>query len=128
MADWQPIEVTRVEVPGLNPMSEHYLDVVLHLSAAPPPGWAQRFGSGGVSVPMNLRAAWRLEGSSIRFPAEDSDLEAWVAKTKECVALANEEYETQVLPDVLAREKADRERQAERDRRVEEARRRAENL
>ncbi len=129
MDDWQPIEAVRVEVIGTRAESDHYLDVAVQLSAAPPQGWAEWLTScSGISVPRNLRAAWRVEGSQIRIPVADSDLEGWVAKTKECIAKANEMYESQVLPGVLAREKAERDAESETERRLADARRRAEQL
>jgi hypothetical protein len=129
MADWEPIQATRVQVVGISAESEHLLDVAVHLSSTPPNGWSDRLKScANISVDVNLRATWRIQGSQVRMHVSDADLEAWVEKTKECIARANELYESEILPGVKQREEAQRTAQSERERRLADARRRAEGL
>jgi hypothetical protein len=129
MADWHLIEPTRVEVIGVNPQAEGLLDVAVLLSNTPPAGWAERFHScSEIPVPINLRASWHVQGDRITVTVVDGSMEGWVAKIKECIARANSLYELEVLPVLNQREEAERRRQADAERRLEEARRKAENL
>lgn len=135
MVDWQPIRRSgKPEVLGVHPQYANRLDVVVPLSARPPEEWERylvRSYTDNPHMPWfreGVTPAPRVEGVCIRIAPLDDELESWIKGVDGRIEEANEFYERVALPELRAREEAERKAEHELQQRVDEARRRAEEL
>ena len=121
-SEWVPIERGKVEVLGTT--GTKLLDVRVHLNRAPEREWRQLFHNAILSTrhPPELEDTW----ARIRPP--DNELEAYVEELDRRIALANEEYQQQVIPRLEHQAERERSEEEEKRRRTKNARRRAEEL
>jgi hypothetical protein len=136
MADWKPIKrAGKAEVLDIHPQDPGRLDVVIPLSADPPDEWARHL-VGAFAEDIGIRVWYReglailpeVQGDSIRIAPIDSELESWIEGIDSRIEEANKFYEEKVLPQIRATEAASNQAFEARRRRLEEARRKAEQL
>lgn len=119
------------EVRGIHPKHPDRLEVVITLSDHPPDEWVRH-----VIGSYKENTLWQLtqfplpevSGKRLSFAPLDAELEDWVSSLDDRMQQANSFYETQVLPSVQAQEKAKKQAERSAEERVEDAKRRAQNL
>jgi hypothetical protein len=129
VADWEPIRrQSPPDVEGV--VGRDRLAVSIVLNRVPEEKWVRYFEMtfarrqdepGEFPLPQ-------VSGSVIRIQPLDNELESWVKNIDDVIEQANRYYESSVLPDLRATEERQVEADRERERRIEEARRRAKNL
>ncbi len=126
--DWEPIRRGKPDVRGVNPLYEGLLDVDIPLDRVPPPEWARAFQNPtGVGIPVSMHPP-ELQGASVHIRPPDDELGKYVAHVDERIGHANESYERDALPQLKAAGQRVIADQEEERRRLEEARRKAEEL
>jgi hypothetical protein len=127
MNAWEPVKRGKVNVRGFAPglLGQEALDVRISLSVPPPAQWAVFFSEPGT---VDLEIDARINGATVVVQPTDEMLEAYVAEVDRRIADSNVRYENEILPEL---QRSEDQRQAEvdeRERRLEDARRRAEAL
>ena len=126
--EWEPIERGRPEVDGVDPDYEGLLRVRIDLSRRPSREWAEFFlNPVGVGISLSMHPP-ELSGSSISIRPPDTELETYVAHVDERIEAANERYEQEVLPTLRRAAETRAGEEEERTRRLEDAKKRAEDL
>lgn len=125
---WVPITRSKPDPKGVDPKYSGLLNVEIELSTNPPNEWAQSFLN-PVNVPISMSMhPPRLQGSTIIIRPPDNELEAYVRHVDVRIAHANQRYEQEFLPAIDAARERDQRAHDEEERRLAEARKRAENL
>lgn len=126
--DWKPITRGKPEVKGVNSEYSGLLDVAIPLEGDIDINWSQFFENPvGVPIPLSMHPP-KLTGRTVYIRPSDEEVEAYVKHVDERIAAANARFQTEVLPKIQQMEQRDRADREERQRRIEDARRRLENL
>jgi hypothetical protein len=127
MNGWEPVKRGKVNVRGLAQESSgiEALDVRITLSAPPPAQWVVFF-SEPETVDLEIDA--HINGATVVVQPADDMLEAYVAEVDRRITDSNARYENEILPELQRREDQKQAQVNERERRLEDARRRAEAL
>jgi hypothetical protein len=126
--DWKPIQRGKIDVRGIDQEHPELLDVVVPLSRMPEPEWRQFFlHSVGVDVALSMRPP-ELEGTLVRLTPPDAELQKYVSNMDDRISAANERYQREVLAKRRAEEDRRQQTIDDTQRRIWEARRRAEDL
>jgi hypothetical protein len=127
MNEWEPVKRGKVNVRGFAQGSsrQEALDVRITLSAPPPAEWAVFFSEPGT---VDLVIDARINGATVVVQPPDDMLEAYVAEVDRRITDSNVRYENEILPELKRREDRRQAEVNERQRRLEDARRRAEAL
>ncbi len=125
---WTPIIRSKPDPKGVNARYPGLLNVEVNLSRTPPWEWAEFF-SRPFAVPMKLSMhPPALSGSIVELMLPDDEFDAYIESLDARIAAANEYFERQVLPQLEAAEAREKERHRDEEKRMAEARRRAETL
>jgi hypothetical protein len=128
MDEWTHITRTEVEVRGVNQQYSGLLDVDVQLSESPPTEWTQTFDHPpNVGIPISMHPP-RLRGATIRITPPDSELEMYLDHIDKRIEAVNRWYADNVWPKVLAAGERTKAEAADEAQRVEEARRRLDEL
>jgi hypothetical protein len=126
--------VKRAEVPeiGSNAPSPGRLSVTIKLNQSPPIEWIRVFtGLFTGSMRAHTMPGWTdpaVRGDVVSYTPMESDLENSVLMMDARIAEANAEYAKSVLPEIRAREEAERRAAEEKSAHIEDARQRAQRL
>jgi hypothetical protein len=126
---WDPISRGKPRVRGVNPQDSGLIDVEIDLSITPPPEWAQAFTNPpDVPISMGMHPPTLSGPRGVELQLPDGELEAYVANIDARIAAANDYFERQVLPSLMAAEASAQRDEASAQARVDDVQRRAENL
>jgi hypothetical protein len=115
-------------VKGINSQYSGLINVEVDLEPTPPREWADFF-SQPLAVPTKASMhPPKLSGSTVMLQPPDNELEAYVANVDARIEAANDFFERQVLPSLEAAEVQARQRRDDDQRRIDDARRKAEDL
>lgn len=125
---WQPISRGKVDVHGIHPEHPGLLQVSIELSDSPPAEWRAAFIAGdGVASRGDMHKP-DLTASTVWLQPPDSELEEHVRDVDARIAAANKIYKRDVLPAKTQRQSAVEALAEQNERRIDDARRRAEDL
>jgi hypothetical protein len=128
MAWTRIVRTGKPRVRGANAQYSGLIDVEIDLSTTPPPEWAQAFvNPSGVEMSMGRRRP-TLSGATVETSPPDDQLEAAVAEVDARIEAANSYFESRVLPALNAAEAQARQRRADEQKRIDDARRKADDL
>jgi hypothetical protein len=128
MTEWTPIERGKPQVRGIDHEASGLLDVRIELSRTPPRRWDHFFmNPTGLGMPVGMHSP-RLEGPTVRIRPPHDQLKQYVEHVDARIAHANFRYQEEVLPEIEDQQKQARAQEAQRDERLEKARREAEDL
>jgi hypothetical protein len=124
MNEWEPVKRGKVNVRGFVQESSglEALDVRITLSALPPAQWVDFFME---PETVDLEIDARINGATVVVQPADDMLEAYVAEVDRRITDSNARYENEFLPELQRREDQRQAQVDERERRLEDARRRA---
>lgn len=127
MNGWEPVKRGKVNVRGLAQESSgiEALDVRITLSAPPPSQWVVFFLEPETA---DLEIDAHINGATVVVQPADDMLEAYVAEVDRRITDSNARYENEILPELQRRKDEKQAQVNERERRLEDARRRAEAL
>jgi len=126
--NWMPITRSKPEVKGVNARYSGLLDVEVRLSSPPASEWAEFF-SRPFAVPTKLSMhPPRLSGSTVRLMLPDNEFDEYIQNLDGRIAAANDYFERQVLPGLHAGQARETQRRDEEQKRIQEARRRADRM
>ena len=127
MNGWEPVKRGKVNVRGLAQESSgvEALDVRITLSGPPPAQWVVFF-SEPETVDLEIDA--QINGATVVVQPADDMLEAYVAEVDRRITDSNVRYENEILPELQRRDDQKQAQVNKRERRLEDARRRAEAL
>jgi len=126
--NWTPIARENPEVRGIDPQAPGLLDVTIRLRPTPPREWVELFEHPpGVSISMAMHPP-RLSGATVRIRPPDDELEAYLAHVDQRIDAANREFEERFLPQIRARAAREAQNTEQERLRIEEAKRKAQDL
>jgi len=115
-------------VKGINSQYAGLINVEVDLEPPPPREWADFF-SQPFAVPTKASMhPPKLSGSTVMLRPPDNELDAYVANVDARIEAANDFFERQVLPSLEAAEAQARQRRGDDQKRIDDARRKAEDL
>ena len=126
--EWKPIQREKPEVDRVDPDYEGLLRVRIDLNRQPPSEWARYFLNPiGVGISLSMHPP-ELFGSTISIRPPDNELAAYVAHVDERIEAANERYKREVVPALRKAAEEEAREEEGRGKRLEDARKRAEDL
>jgi len=118
----------KLRVKGINPQYSGLIDVEIDLKPTPPREWADFF-SQPFAVPTKASMhPPKLSGSMVMLRPPDNELDDYVANVDQRIEAANAFFERQVLPSLEVAEAQARKRRDDDQKRIDDARRSAEDL
>jgi len=129
MTNWNRIVRSgKPRVKGINSQYAGLIDVEIDLKPTPPREWAEFF-SQPFAVPTKASMhPPTLSGSTVMLQPPDNEFDAYVANLDARIEAANDFFERQVLPRLESAEAQARQRREDDQRRIDDTRRKAENL
>jgi len=127
-AKWVPIKRGKPTPKSINEKYRGLIDVELALDRQPPAEWAQAFLN-PVNVPISISMhPPKLVGSTVVIQPPDNELDAYVKHVDVRIDHANQRYEHEFLPEIEAARERDQRQHDEDQQRLDDARKRSEEL
>jgi hypothetical protein len=124
---WEPIVAGRPDVRGIHPRYSGLLEIVIPLNFTPPEEWTKFFENpSGVSISSGMHPP-HVSGDEVFIRPPDTDIDEYVNHVILRIKAANEWYEREMVPRIVAEESAVEEKRNSEAERIESARRRFEN-
>jgi hypothetical protein len=124
------VAIGKPEIAGIDPQVSGLVRILVPLEPEPTNEWLQVFAQGppGVSYSASMHPPQIVERNEVMLRCPDNEIERYVTNLRERVEGTNSYYNREVAPELKRRREAQDAAQVEDERRLDEARKRLEDL
>ena len=124
------VAIGKPEIADIDPQASGLVRILVPLEPEPTNEWLQVFAQGppGVSYSASMHPPQIVERNEVMLRCPDNEIERYVTNLRERVEGTNSYYNREIAPELQRRHEAREVQQVEDERRLDEARKRLEDL